>query len=216
MLRIAGEFIRGLRALHFGGPYVSVFGSARFGVEHPYYSVARAVERGLSELGLTVMTGGGPGLMEAANRGAKEAGGRSIGCTIRLPRQETPNAYLDRYVRFHYFFVRKVMLVKYSCAFIVLPGSLGTMDELFEALTLIQTRKIHEFPVILMGLEYWQPVLDMLERMVAAGTISRSDLDLLLTTDSVEQAMTYIQAHAIERFGLRLRKAPRPSRVLAQ
>jgi uncharacterized protein (TIGR00730 family) len=197
------EFIRGFRVLHFVGPCVTVFGSARFKEDHPYYTLARKVGHRLSEIGFTVMTGGGPGIMEAANRGARDAGGISIGCDILLPMEHKPNPYIDRVVTFRYFFVRKVMLIKYSYAFVVMPGGVGTMDELFEAVTLIQTRKIEGFPVVLMGVEYWQPLVELLKRMVSAGTISAADLDLLLLTDSVDEAMEHIQKRGIERFGLR-------------
>jgi uncharacterized protein (TIGR00730 family) len=200
--------------LHFVGPCVTVFGSARFTVEHPYYALARQVGAGLAGLGFTTLTGGGPGIMEAANRGAREAGGRSVGCNILLPHEQAPNPYIDRLVTFRYFFVRKVMLVKYSYAFVVLPGGFGTMDELFEALTLIQTGKIHNFPVLLMGSDYWQPLLSFLRRMVDAGTISDTNLDLLFVTDSVEEAITCIQDHTIERFGLYRRHVPQRSRLL--
>ena len=158
-IRIFTEFMRGFRALHFVGPCVTVFGSARFRENHPYYALARQCGAELARAGFTVMTGGGPGIMEAANRGAKEAGGRSIGCNIRLPKEQQPNPYLDRWITFRYFFVRKVMLVKYSYAFITLPGGFGTLDEIFETATLIQTGKIREFPLVLMGREYWQPLL---------------------------------------------------------
>jgi hypothetical protein len=141
--------------------------------------------------------------MEAANRGAKEAGGRSVGCNIELPREQAPNAWLDRWVTCRYFFVRKVLLFKYSYAFVALPGGLGTLDELFEALTLIQTGKIRDFPVVLMGGAYWQPLLDLLQVMKNEGTISAHDLRLLFVTDDVEEAMRYVQRHAIVRFGLR-------------
>ena len=214
VLRIAWEFIVGFRTLHFVGPCVSVFGSARFQDEHPYYALARQMGARLSQMGFTVMTGGGPGLMEAANRGAKEAGGRSVGCNILLPQEQQPNAYLDQVVTFRYFFVRKVMLVKYSYAFIVMPGGFGTLDELFEALTLIQTRKIVEFPVILMGQAYWTPIIDLLTRMVQQATISASDLDLFFLSDSVDEAARHIQTHAIDRFGLLKRRMPRRSRFL--
>ncbi len=214
VLRITREFIRGFRALHFVGPCVSVFGSARFRDNHPYYLLARQMGTRLSQMGLTVMTGGGPGLMEAANRGAKEAGGRSVGCNILLPTEQAPNAYVDHLVTFRYFFVRKVMLVKYSYAFVVLPGGFGTIDELFEALTLIQTRKIVDFPVILMGQAYWTPIREFLTQMVQAETISAHDLALLYLTDSVEEAAQYIQIHAIEHFGLAKRAVPRRSRFL--
>jgi uncharacterized protein (TIGR00730 family) len=214
VLRIAREFILGFRALHFVGPCVSVFGSARFHADHPYYTLARQMGTRLSQMGFTVMTGGGPGLMEAANRGAKEAGGRSVGCNILLPAEQTPNPYVDQLVTFRYFFVRKMMLVKYSYAFVVLPGGFGTCDELFEALTLIQTKKIVDFPVILMGKDYWTPILDFLAQMVREETISAPDLALLLLTDSIEEAAMHIQTHAIEHFGLHKRAVPRRSRFL--
>src|SRR5262249_51056256 len=168
----------------------------------------------LSNIGFTVMTGGGPGIMEAANRGAKEAGGISIGCNIILPQEQSANPYLDRVLTFRYFFVRKVMLVKNSYAFVVMPGGVGTMDELFEALTLIQTRKIKDFPVVLVGAAYWQPVVELLKQMVAAGTVSADDLNLLLLTDSVDEAMAHIQKHAVEKFGLG--PAPKRSRMLGE
>jgi uncharacterized protein (TIGR00730 family) len=156
----------------------------------------------LSNMGFTVMTGGGPGIMEAANRGAKDAGGLSIGCNIILPHEQKPNPYLDRWIEFHYFFVRKVMLVKYSYGFVALPGGFGTMDELFESLTLIQTRKMLNFPIVMMGKQYYEPFIDFLKRMVEARTIDPADLELLLITDSPEEAIDHIQKHAIDRFGL--------------
>ena len=156
LVRAARDFIRGFRGLHFVGPCVTVFGSARFREGHLYYDLGREVGRALAGLGFTVMTGGGPGIMEAANRGAREAGGRSVGCNIIARSRTVPNPYLDRHVTCHYFFVRKVLLFKYSYAFVVLPGGLGTLDELTEALTLIQTGKIHQFPVVLMGSSYWR------------------------------------------------------------
>ena len=145
------DFISGFRALHFVGPCVTVFGSARTPESHPAYAMARAMGAGLTRLGFTVMTGGGPGIMEAANRGAREAGGRSVGCAIRLPKEQDVNRYLDRFVVCDYFFVRKTLLLKYSYAFVCMPGGMGTLDELFEALTLIQTAKVKRFPVVLYG-----------------------------------------------------------------
>ncbi|MES1255194.1 MAG: TIGR00730 family Rossman fold protein [Acidobacteriota bacterium] len=210
VLRSVRDFIHGFRTLHFVGPCVTVFGSARFGESNPYYAVAREVGRRVSRLGFTVMTGGGPGLMEAANRGAKEAGGLSVGCNILLPHEQDPNRYLDYSVTCKHFFVRKVLLFKYSYAFIALPGGIGTMDELFEALTLIQTGKVESFPVILVGAAYWQPVVALLRQMLADGAISPSDLDLVLVTDDLNAAIEHLRKNAIERFGLRTRTAPRP------
>ncbi len=216
VLTILWEIVKGFRALHFVGPCVTVFGSARFSDDHPYYQLARVAGQRLASLGFTVMTGGGPGIMEAANRGAREAGGYSIGCNIVLPQEQKLNAYLDRRVTFKYFFVRKVMLVKYSYAFVVMPGGVGTMDELFEALTLIQTKKIDSFPVVIFGTEYWQPLRNLMKEMVVAGTISPVDLDLLLFTDSMDEGMAHIEKHAIEQFGLVRRKYPRISPLLGE
>jgi uncharacterized protein (TIGR00730 family) len=213
--RFSAEFIRGFRALHFVGPCVTVFGSARFTEDHPYYTLARNVGAHLARMGFTVMTGGGPGIMEAANRGARDAGGVSVGCNIELPREQAPNPYLDRWVTFEHFFVRKVMLVKYSYAFVAMPGGIGTMDELFEALELIQTEKIFRFPVVAMGKDHWRSLVELLNHMVEAGTIAEEDLDLLCVTDSVDEAMAHIRV-AIEEFGLRRRRMPRRSRILRE
>ena len=191
--RIAAEFIRGFRTLHFVGPCVTVFGSARFPEDHPYYTMSRTVGAEIARLGLTTMTGGGPGVMEAANRGAKENGGYSIGCNIILPKEQRPNPYVDKWITFRYFFVRKVMLVKYSYAFVVLPGGFGTLDELFEALTLVQTKKITSFPVILMGTDYWKPMVEFLRSLAGQGTIDAADLDLFVLTDSVDDASRIIR-----------------------
>jgi len=203
VLRAVRDFINGFRTLHFVGPCVTVFGSARLTEASPYYAIGREVGGALAQLGFTVMTGGGPGLMAAANRGAREAGGRSVACNIELPLEQAPNPYLDTFVTCRYFFVRKVMLFKYSYAFVGLPGGIGTLDELCEALTLIQTGKIAEFPVVLIGTAFWKPFEELLQHLARAGTVSAQDLDLLLITDSVEEAMAHIRYHAIERFGLR-------------
>jgi uncharacterized protein (TIGR00730 family) len=211
VLRAVRDFITGFRALHFVGPCVTVFGSARCGEGHPYYEIGREAGRRIAMLGFTVMTGGGPGLMEAANRGAREAGGRSVGCNIRLPSEQLPNAYLDRSVTCRHFFVRKVLLFKYSYAFVALPGGLGTLDELFEALTLIQTGKVESFPVVLIGSSYWQPLVDLLQRMVIEHTIDARDLKLLLVTDDLDEAIAHLDRNARQHFGLRRRPVPRPS-----
>ena len=203
LLRAMRDFIRGFRALHFVGPCVTVFGSARFMEQHPYYEVAREVGRRVSGLGFTVMTGGGPGLMEAANRGARDVGGRSVGCNIRLPFEQAPNPYLDRWITCHYFFVRKVLLFKYSYAFVVLPGGLGTLDELCEALTLIQTGKVRAFPVVLVGTAYWEPFLALLREMIDEGAVGASDLDLLMVTDDLDAAVKHLEQNAVTAFGLR-------------
>jgi uncharacterized protein (TIGR00730 family) len=208
VLKILRDFITGFRALHFAGPCVAVFGSARYAEPHPYYDVARQAGRALARLGFTVMTGGGPGLMEAANRGARDVGGRSVGCNIELPLEQQPNRFLDRAVTCRYFFVRKVLLFKYSYAFVALPGGFGTLDELTEALTLIQTGKIRNFPVVLIGTEYWS-------EMAAEGTIAASDLKLLLVTDDLDEAIAHIRTNAIDAFGLR-RRAPKPSAILGE
>jgi len=203
VLRIGWEFLRGFRKLHFIGPCVTVFGSARVLEDHPHYALARNVGAGLARAGFTVMTGGGPGVMEAANRGAHEAGGVSIGCNIDLPDEQSPNRYVDWFLQFHYFFVRKVMLVKYSYAFVVLPGGFGTLDEVFETATLIQTGKIRDFPIVLMGVEFWAPLLDFLHRsLLADGKIRQQDLDRLTLTDSPEEAVAIISDAAVGRFGL--------------
>jgi uncharacterized protein (TIGR00730 family) len=202
-LRILLEFIRGFRALHFIGPCVTVFGSARFKEDHEYYEMAREVGAGLARAGFTVMTGGGPGIMEAANRGAKDVGGRSVGCNIELPMEQKHNEYLDSWVTFRYFFVRKVMLVKYSYAFVALPGGFGTLDEVFETVTLIQTGKIEEFPLVLMGKSYWEPLLVFIKgTLVASGTIAPEDADRIMVTDSAEEAVEHVRECAMRRFGL--------------
>jgi len=208
VVRVATEFIAGFRKLHFLGPAVTVFGSARTKDGDASYALGRSMGAALSELGFAVITGGGPGIMEAANRGAKDVNGLSVGCAIQLPHEQASNPYVDISLKFRYFFVRKVMLVKYSYAFVVMPGGFGTVDEWFEALTLIQTAKIHEFPVIVMGVEYWRPIVEQLETMVDTGMIARSDLDLLLVTDSVEEAAAYIDEICVSRFNLRRKLRP--------
>jgi uncharacterized protein (TIGR00730 family) len=202
-VRIFGECIRGFRTLHFVGPCVTVFGSARFEAAHPYYALGEEIGAKLAEIGITVMTGGGPGLMEAANRGARLAGGRSIGCNIQLPHEQRPNPYLDEMIEFRYFFVRKLMLVKYSYAFVALPGGFGTLDEIFETLVLIQTGKMKRFPLVLLGADFWRPVVDVLrQRLLPAGTIDAADVALITVTDSPAEAVALVRETAMRDFGL--------------
>jgi uncharacterized protein (TIGR00730 family) len=216
-VRIFAEFIKGFRALHFVGPCVTVFGSARFKEDNQFYIMARRMGAEIAKLGFTVMTGGGPGIMEAANRGARDVGGPSIGCNIVLPIEQNPNPYLDRFVEFKYFFVRKVMLVKYSYAFVVMPGGFGTLDELFEALTLVQTGKINNFPIILMGVEYWTPLFDFIkQRLITVGTISAEDLDLLRLTDSIEEATQFIASCGVEKARVIEAQKPEPKSFLGE
>lgn len=203
LLKVMWDFVRGFRKLHFAGPCVTVFGSARFKEDHPSYQQAREIGAALTKIGFTVMTGGGPGVMEAANRGAFEAGGHSVGCNIELPFEQAVNPYVHRHVTMRYFFVRKVLLVKYSYAFVVCPGGFGTMDEMFEALTLIQTGKIKNFPVVVMGKAYWEELLHFMKTMLDAGTISPEDQDMLFVTDSVDEAIRIIQEHSVARFKLK-------------
>jgi uncharacterized protein (TIGR00730 family) len=201
--RIFWELLHGFRALHFAGPCVTVFGSARFGAEHRYYALAREVGAALARAGFTVITGGGPGIMEAANRGAREAGGRSLGCNIQLPLEQKPNPYLDRMVEFRHFFVRKLMLVKYSYAFVVMPGGYGTLDELFEVAVLIQTGKIKDFPVVLLGTEFWGPLVAQLRQtLLSNDTVDAHDLELFELTDSPGEAVGRIRERAMTQFGL--------------
>ncbi len=209
-LKVFWEFWRGFRALHFVGPCVTVFGSARFKDGHPYFELGEKMGAAIAGLGLTTLTGGGPGIMEAANKGAREAGGRSVGCNIRLPHEQAENPYLDKFVSIHYFFVRKVLLVKYSYAFVILPGGFGTMDEFFETLTLIQTGKINEFPIVLMGKEFFKPLLATMDTMLREGTISENDLRYLLVTDDAEEAATHISRYVSTNYKIRRRRLPVP------
>ncbi|HMQ77255.1 MAG TPA: TIGR00730 family Rossman fold protein [Flavobacteriales bacterium] len=193
VVSILREFIRGFRKLHFVGPCVTFFGSARFQEDHPYYEAARELARRIGRVGFSIMTGGGPGIMEAANRGARDVGARSIGCNIVLPHEQKANPYLDVSLTFERFFVRKVLLVKYSICFVVMPGGAGTVDELFETITLIQTGKVKDFPILLYGRDYWGPLLDQIDRMVAEGTIGRKELEFVFVADSVEEATDLLQ-----------------------
>jgi uncharacterized protein (TIGR00730 family) len=193
VFRIMGEFVEGFDTLAHVGPAVTVFGSARVPPDHPQYRQAEETARLLVEAGFAVITGGGPGIMEGANKGAKEADGMSIGCNIELPFEQGMNPYVDVAVNFRYFFVRKTMFVKYAEAFLIFPGGFGTLDELFEALTLIQTEKVRNFPVILIGSEYWSGLLDWIKgTMLAEAKVSPQDLDLLVVTDSPEEAVRLV------------------------
>lgn len=213
-LRIFRELIYGFRRLHFVGPCVTVFGSARFVESHPYYTLARELGAQIARASFTVMTGGGPGLMEAANRGAKDVHGISVGCNITLPNEQKPNAYLDKWVEFRYLFVRKVMLAKYSYGFIAMPGGFGTLDEFFEIATLIQTGKIRNFPLVLMGVAYWSPLVQFLNNtLLKNGAIDAEDISRLLVTDSPEEAVHHIQKCAISQFGLKYRLRHRPRKM---
>ena len=206
------EFIKGFRALHFVGPCVTVFGSARFTEDHPFYTQARNLSGEIARLGFTIMTGGGPGIMEAANRGAQEVGGKSVGCNIVLPHEQKHNDYLDKWVDIKFFFIRKMLLIKYSYAFIVMPGGFGTLDEFYEALTLVQTRKIKMFPIIIFDKDFYVNILNHNRRMLEAGTISEKDENLYLFTDSIPETIAYIKEKSIRAFGLKYMKPKKPFR----
>jgi uncharacterized protein (TIGR00730 family) len=188
------EFLHGFESFEFDGPCVTVFGSARFQERHRYYELARELGHALANAGYAVMTGGGPGIMEAANRGAKEAGGLSLGCSIRLPFEQKPNLYLDKFIEFEHFFVRKVMLVKYSTAFVVMPGGFGTLDEAFEVITLAQTGKLERFPVVGMVRDFWDHLRRFMnDTLLAEGTIGIEDMDLIHGANTVEDAIRIIR-----------------------
>jgi hypothetical protein len=205
-IKVLIEFIRGFRTLHFAGPCVTVFGSARFKEDHEYYKKTKELSGEIAKLGFTIMTGGGPGIMEAANKGAKEVGGRSVGCNIILPFEQHHNDYLDKTVNIRYFFVRKTLLIKYSYAFVVMPGGFGTMDEYFEALTLIQTKMLFQFPIIIFDTSYHKELIEHIELMKAKGTIAEEDLKLCLFTDSIPDAIEHLKVNAISKFGLKPEK----------
>tara|TARA_R110000782_G_scaffold89908_3_gene172714 strand:- start:99 stop:863 length:765 start_codon:yes stop_codon:yes gene_type:complete len=200
--KVQYHFIRAFRKLHFIGPCVTVFGSARFDEKDLNYIKAEEIGKVLSKMGFTVMTGGGPGIMEAANKGAYLNNGYSVGCNIILPFEQKPNPYLHKWINIPYFFVRKFLLLKYSYAFIVMPGGIGTLDELFEALTLIQTKMINHFPVVLFGKEYHKELYDHIRMMSERESISKEDMNLLFLTDSVNEMEEHLKEHAIKRFGL--------------
>ena len=205
------EFIKGFRTLHFVGPCVTIFGSARFKEDDVTYKQTQQLAGEIAKLGFTIMTGGGPGVMEAANRGAKDVGGRSVGCNIVLPQEQNHNPYLDKWVNIKYFFVRKTLLIKYSYAFVVMPGGFGTLDEYFEALTLIQTKMLLEFPVIIFDKAYHKDLLEHIDKMKERGTIAAEDLKLCLFTDSIDEAVKHIQENSIKKFGLRAAEKQRSS-----
>lgn len=206
LARILFECLQGFRKLHFVGPCVTIYGSARFDKDHRYYAMAQEVAANIARTGFSIITGGGPGLMEAANRGAKEGGGLSIGCNIQLPQEQKPNPYLDLWLEFRYFFVRKLMLAKYSYAFVAMPGGFGTLDEFFEIATLIQTGKIKNFPLILMGTDYWQPLVDFIAgTLVKEKTILPEDAQRIIVSDSPAHVAEIIKQAALKEFGLTYR-----------
>ncbi|MEO6819102.1 MAG: TIGR00730 family Rossman fold protein [Ginsengibacter sp.] len=206
VMSVSFQFVKGFRALHFVGPCVTVFGSARFKEDSIYYQQARELSGQIALLGFTIMTGGGPGIMEAANRGAKDVGGKSVGCNIVLPHEQNHNQYLDKWVDIKYFFIRKMLLLKYSYAFVVMPGGFGTLDEFFEAITLVQTKKIQMFPIIIFDREFYQNILEHNQKMAEVGTISIDDENLYLVTDSIPDAIAYIKEKSIAAFGLKYMK----------
>jgi len=200
------EFIKGFRTLHFAGPCITVFGSARFKENHPYYKVAMEFGKRIAALGFTVMTGGGPGIMEAANRGAYESGGTSVGCNIVLPHEQKENPYLTGSVTFDHFFVRKVLMAKYSYAFIIMPGGFGTMDEFYEILTLVQTKTITQFPIVVYGTAFYKTLMDQINFMSEQGTISPEDMKLVLFTDNIDDAIQHITKYIQTNYKIKPRK----------
>ncbi|GAA4468380.1 TIGR00730 family Rossman fold protein [Nemorincola caseinilytica] len=204
------QFVKGFRALHFTGPCVTVFGSARFGETSTYYGKARDISFKLSKAGMSIMTGGGPGLMEAANRGARDAGGISLGCNIALPNEQRPNSYLDKYINIEFFFVRKELLRKYSVGFVVMPGGFGTLDEFFETITLIQTKKIRKFPIALVGIDYHKNLISHINGMAESNAISQEDKDLIVFTDSIDEAVNHILKYADENLSRYYKYKPNP------
>jgi uncharacterized protein (TIGR00730 family) len=204
--KVFWQFIKGFRTLHFVGPCITVFGSARFKEDHICYQQARVIGKRIAELGFTTMTGGGPGIMEAANRGAFENGGMSVGCNIQLPFEQKPNPYTHTSITFEYFFVRKTMMIKYSYAFIIMPGGFGTMDEFFETLTLVQTKTITGFPIVLIGKEYYRLLMETIEEMARQGTIAKEDMSLVLLTDSEDEAIDHIRTYITANYKVKPRK----------
>jgi uncharacterized protein (TIGR00730 family) len=206
--KVFKQFINSFRTLHFVGPCITVFGSARFSEDHEYYTAAREFGKRISSLGFATMTGGGPGIMEAANRGAYENGGISIGCNIQLPFEQKANKYLTVSITFEHFFVRKVILAKYSYAFIIMPGGFGTMDEFFETLTLVQTKTITQFPIVLYGKDYYQPLMDYMQFLATESTISEADLKLVMLTDDIDEAIDHIRTYITGNY--QIIKRPKP------
>jgi uncharacterized protein (TIGR00730 family) len=209
-IKVLLEFIKGFRALHFLGPCVTIFGSARFKDGHPYYEKTEELSGKIAQLGFTIMTGGGPGIMEAANKGAKAVGGKSVGCNIVLPQEQKPNIYLDKWVSIRYFFIRKTLLLKYSYAFVVMPGGFGTLDEYFEALTLIQTKKISQFPIVVFDKDFHKKLFEHIELLKHQGTILSSDEQLFFITNSVDEAVEYIRQNSIVKFNLKTKIPYKP------
>jgi uncharacterized protein (TIGR00730 family) len=205
-IRVLVEFIRGFRMLHFVGPCITVFGSARFKEDNPFYMAAREFGKRIAGLGFVTMTGGGPGIMEAANRGAYEVDGMSVGCNVQLPFEQVVNKYVHKSITFEHFFVRKTLLIKYSYAFIIMPGGFGTMDEFFETLTLVQTKTITTFPIVIFGKEYYKELIEAMEDMAKRGTIAKEDMDLVLLTDSVDDAMEHIRKYIQKNYKIVPRK----------
>ncbi|KAA3642607.1 MAG: TIGR00730 family Rossman fold protein [Bacteroidetes bacterium] len=201
-IKVFFSFIHAFRKMHFIGPCVTVFGSARFEKNSLYYKKTEEVGAALAKMGFAVMTGGGPGLMEAANKGAYESGGYSVGCNIVLPKEQFPNPYLHKWINIKYFFVRKFLLLKYSYGLVVMPGGMGTLDEFFETLTLIQTNMIPDFPVVIFGKEYHQDLYEHIQKMAKEGSIDEEDLDLFLITDSIEEMVEYLNERSVKKFGL--------------
>lgn len=203
LLKIIYQFIKGFRVLHFAGPCITVFGSARFKENHEYYKAAQSVSSKIAKLGFTILTGGGPGIMEASNRGAYEVGGRSVGINIELPYEQKPNPYVHKTINIRYFFVRKTLLLKYSFGFVIFPGGYGTMDELFEALTLIQTNKILKFPIAIYSNPFHKDLMDYIDFMLKKGTISEEDKSLYLVSDNEDEIVEHIKNNSIKPFGLK-------------
>jgi len=214
LISVSRDLFRGIRKLHFVGPCITVFGSARFKRDHIYYKTTEEISAKIANLGFTILTGGGPGIMEAANKGARSVGGKSVGCNIILPHEQFPNPYLDHFVDMDYFFTRKTMLIKYSYGFVVMPGGFGTLDELFEAITLIQTGKLTNFPIILFGSKYYKEMIEFIDVMAKEGTISPHDRELLFVTDDVDEAVHLIKEHTSIKTSLRPYNVHRPTNWL--